>query len=166
MILRNKRPERIESFLRLECVELTTSRAGNQILVCYFRNNLNMKFRHYISANKRSQVWTSNILWGTNESSDFESILMKEEVFHEDPFEKARNKIFKVVWQYDKKYNSYTVNEIYDLSKNYIKKDVAEERYQNGYWRNLSTLKAGYARSLADWPYEYYMKKGGENEEN
>ena len=154
-----KKPDRIESYLILESIELTMSRAQNPIFVAHFRNNLNMSFRHFISFNSRSKIWLYNLLWNTGIPADYEYLLMQEEVFHKDPFEEIRGKLFKVVWQYDKKYNSYTVNEIYDLDKHFLKKDVCMDRYREGYWRNLCTLHAGYARSIKDWPFEYGLKE-------
>ena len=158
-----RRPDRIESFLVLETIELSQSKAGNPIFIAHFRNNLNVEFHHYMSFNQRSKVWLYNLLWDTQEVPDFEYLMMQVAVYHEDPFAKIRGKVFKVVWQYDKKYNSYTVNEIYNLEKNFLKRDVCEQRYRDGYWRNLCTLHAGYAKSMKDWPFEFYFK-GEEND--
>ena len=80
MILKNKRPERIESFLICEKVVTDKSRAGNDMFVAIFRDNLNRKFTHYISFNQRSKVWLYNLLFGSGKPIDFESLMMDIEI--------------------------------------------------------------------------------------
>ena len=165
MILKNKRPERIESFLICEKVVVDKSKAGNDMFVAIFRDNLNRKFTHYISFNQRSKVWLYNLLFGSGKPIDFESLLMDIEIMHEDPFAYCRGRIYKCIWVFDKKYGLPIINELYDLDKNFLKRDVCTQRYKEGYWRNLCTLHAGHFTSEEDWPGVYYDFEGEENNE-
>ena len=164
MILKNKRPERIESYLICEKVVADKSKAGNIIFVCIFRDNLNRKYTHYISCNQRSKVWLYNLLFGSGKPVDFEALLMDLEVMHNDPFEYCRGRIYRCVWIFDKKYGQPIINELYNPGKFFMKKAIVEERYKTGYWRNLDQMKAGHFTSLEDWPGVYYDFEGDKNE--
>ena len=155
-----KRVGKVTMYLRLEKVILDKSKQQNDMFVCYFRDNLNRLYRHYISFNKRSQIWLYNVLFGTGVQADFESLAMDLEVFHTDPFEKSRGKIFRCVVVYDPKFGAI-VNEVYDLAKNFLNKEKSEEMYKNGYWHDILASKTGYCKSVddTDFPLCYFFEE-------
>lgn len=155
-----KRVGKVTMYLRLEKVILDKSKKQNDIFVCYFRDNLNRLYKHYISFNKRSQIWLYNILFGTGIQPEFESLAMDIEVFHTDPFESCRGKILRCVVVYDPKFGAI-VNEVYDLAKNFLNKEKSEEMYRNGYWHDILAAKTGYCKSVddMDFPLYYYFEK-------
>lgn len=155
----NKYLGKIESYLILEKVVNTTSRSGNLMYECTFRNVHNRKFLHYISCNKRSEVWTRNLLYGSGINCSFDNLLIETEVLHHDPFSYCRGKIFKCVWSFDKNFANPLISEVYNTDRLFMKKEVVEDRYKKGYWHNILTAKTGWCQSEKDWPFEYYFKE-------
>ena len=99
-----KKLGRFESYLVCEKVVNTTSKSGNTIYECTFRDVHNRKYMHYISCNKRSEVWTRNLLYGSGVNCSFDNLLMATEVFHQDPFFFFFCKIFKCIWSREKNF--------------------------------------------------------------
>lgn len=147
---------KIESYLRVEKVVNTTSRSGNIMYECTFRDIYNRKYLHYISCNKRSEVWTRNLLYGSGINCSFDNLLMETEVMHNDPFSTARGKIFKCVWSHDKNFANPIISEVYNTDKLFMKKEVVEERYRNCWWHSYMDAKTGTCKSEKDWPQLYY----------
>ena len=151
-----KKLGKFESYLVCEKVVNTTSKSGNTIYECTFRDVHNRKYMHYISCNKRSEVWTRNLLYGSGVNCSFDNLLMETEVFHQDPFSHCRGKVFKCVWSREKNFANPIVSEIYNTDKLFMKREVVEDRYMNCWWHNTLAAQTGTCKSEKDWPQLYY----------
>ena len=152
-----KRIPKCKTYLRCETVSCTTSRAGNIIFVVIFRDHLNRKYRHYISCNMRSKVWLYNLLAGSGKDVDFDNLLMVSEMFHQDPFEFCRGRIYECVWVWEKKFGPI-VNEIYTIEDMIHNKQACINLYEKGWYKNLTELKSGYYKNGEDWAGLYFGK--------
>ena len=156
-----KQVGKLESFFRCEKVVADKSKSGNNIFVVTFVDNLNRKYKHYISFNQRSLIWLFNLMFGSGLPLNFEDLLIRSEIMHEDPFAYCRGKIFKCVWSVEK--YGPIVSEIYDLDKNFLKKDLCYNRYREGYYKNILAGKEGRFQSDKDYGGIYYNFEGKEN---
>lgn len=136
-------------YLKVERLYIETSRAGNSVLVVDFRDNNNRLYRHYISNNKKSNVWIKQLLLGSGLNKTVDSILLdayipllaRDEI--KDIQEYIAGRLYKVVTvENDETWTNKKVPivaEIYSVSDGFHKLDkIAELFERNGSWQIFS----------------------------
>ena len=153
---------KIRTYLRVEKVVPTISKSGNNMLTVILRNRKNEEFRHYVSFNARSKVWTRQLLLGSGINYEPESLEL-DLICGQDPFEYCRGRLYECVFVFDKNFAYPIVNEIYSLEDAYRNKEKCIELYNTGWFKNETIWKVGKDFSLKDFAGEWYGKKEDTN---
>lgn len=152
-----KSKDKIRTFLRCERIVPATSKSGNNMFVAYFRDKQCGEYKHYISFNRKSQVWTRQLLLGSGINFDTSSLEM-DIIYGEDPFEYCRGRLYEVVWTFDNKFG-FIVNEIYSLEDVWRNKEHCIELYNKYWYKNMRTFETGYNFSQEDYAAKWYGEK-------
>lgn len=71
-----KGKKKISAFLKCKNLYFDVSKKGNQMLVCEMVDVQNVIYKHYISINKKSEIWLKQLLKGSGVKKSLEDLMM------------------------------------------------------------------------------------------
>lgn len=140
------------TYLKCSGWEFRESRAGNNMLVVFFRDSANREYRHYLSYNKKSLVWLRQLLKGTGFKGDFEELeliyfvpILASTRF-DNVLEYARDRLYEVVFIEDTYKSQLVVNELYNIDHGHNLEHI-QDLYDKGWYFCINTGKKYFLHS-------------------